>query len=90
MRLIDADKFEVVVLNGKSDEFCDGAEYILEMLDNAPTVDIKTEVAREIFAEIEKIIILTHSFNENGAVVKMDFEELKKIRNKYTKEGVGE
>ena len=86
MRLIDADRFEVVLLNGKSDEFCDGAEYILEMIDNAPTVDIKTEVAREIFAEIEKITALRSGFNEKTITAVMDFEKLKQLKNKYTKE----
>ena len=57
---------------------------VVSTIENAPTVDIKTEVAREIFEEIEKIIFLKHGFNESRAVAEMDFEELKKIRNKYT------
>lgn len=36
-RLIDADVFEVVCFQGKSEEFCEGAKYILEMLDAQPT-----------------------------------------------------
>ena len=38
MRLIDADVFEIVFFENKSEEFVDGATYVLEMIDNAPTV----------------------------------------------------
>lgn len=39
MRLIDADEFEVVTVQGKSDDFVEGAQYVLEMIDNMPTID---------------------------------------------------
>ncbi len=39
MRLIDADAFEVVSLEGVTEEFAEGAKYVLELLDKAPTVD---------------------------------------------------
>lgn len=56
-RLIDANKFEVVALNDVSDEFVEGARFILEMIDTAPTVDA-VEVIRieEVKKEILKII----------------------------------
>lgn len=38
MRLIDADEFEVVSLQGKSEEFCNGVMWMLEQIDNAPTI----------------------------------------------------
>lgn len=38
-RLIYANAFELVALEGVSDEFAEGARFILEMLDAAPTVD---------------------------------------------------
>ena len=38
-RLIDANAFEVVALNGVSEEFAEGAKFILEKIDAAPTVD---------------------------------------------------
>ena len=38
-RLIDANAFECVCLKGKSDDFCDGALYVLDMIDAQPTVD---------------------------------------------------
>ena len=70
---------------------------------SAPTVDIKTEVAREIFEEIAKLISAkTHNYVLCGSrshkaidygrqftlrELNVDITELK---NKYTKEGVGE
>ncbi len=39
MRLIDADAFEVVSLEGVTEEFAEGAKYVLELLDKAPTVE---------------------------------------------------
>lgn len=39
MRLIDADDFEVVVIKDKSGSFADGVQWILEQIDNAPTVN---------------------------------------------------
>ena len=48
----------------------------------APTVDIKTEVAREIFEEIDlKCVEVLGDFN---------FYRYNELKNKYTKEGVGE
>ena len=38
MRLIDADVFEVVTFKNKSEEFSEGVKYILEIIDNEPTV----------------------------------------------------
>lgn len=39
MRLIDADQFGVVSFQGKSEEFIEGAKFILEKIDEAPTVE---------------------------------------------------
>ena len=38
MRLIDADQFGVVSLQGKSEDFIGGVKYILEKIDEAPTL----------------------------------------------------
>ena len=39
-RLIDADKFEAFVIRTNGDEeFVNGVQYVLEKIDNAPTVD---------------------------------------------------
>ena len=37
-RLIDADKFECITFQNKSEEFIIGAEQILAMMDDAPTI----------------------------------------------------
>ena len=39
MRVIDADEFECILLQDCSDEFAEGAKYILEKIDKAPTLD---------------------------------------------------
>ena len=41
MRLIDADQFGVIALQGKSEEFIEGVKFILEKIDEAPTVEPK-------------------------------------------------
>ena len=99
MRLIDAD----ALLQG----LCDGdpsrmEDFYYNAIKDAPTVDIKTEVAREIFAEIEKYIqaeLKTLSiFDEDEDDfytgerfgLKEIGKKLAELKNKYTKEGVGE
>ena len=44
-RLIDANAFECVCVNGKSDDFCNGVLYVLDMIDTQPTVEA-VEVCR--------------------------------------------
>ena len=39
MRLIDADQFGVISLQGKSEDFIEGAKFILEKIDEAPTIE---------------------------------------------------
>ena len=39
MRLIDADQFGVISLQGKSEEFIEGVRFIFEKIDEAPTVE---------------------------------------------------
>ena len=40
MRIIDADKFEAFVIRTNGDEeFVNGVQYVLERIDNAPTVE---------------------------------------------------
>ena len=40
MRLIDADPFGVIFLQGKSEEFIEGVKFMLEKIDEAPTITI--------------------------------------------------
>lgn len=39
MRPIDADQFGVISLQGKSEDFVEGVKFILEKIDEAPTVE---------------------------------------------------
>ena len=80
-RYIDADRFDVITFQTNSEDFMDGVDYILEMIDKAPTADVvprseveqaKQEVAREIFEEIDGIL------NEIGYFDEIDLTELKK------------
>ena len=89
MRLLDKD---AILQEDFSDEFWELCDYdsFRALISIYPevdikTVDIKTEVAKEIFAEIEYLIweYDTHPANELT-------EEIAKLKNKYTKEGVGE
>lgn len=56
MRLIDADKFEAFVIRTNGDEeFVNGVQYVLEKIDNAPTVKaIPLERVEQIRNEIER------------------------------------
>lgn len=106
MRLIDADKLkeQLFQISVVADDWygmginrgLDRAETAIDLM---PAVDIKTEVAREIFAEIEQIIqgkLKTLSLfkededdfymGETHALEKL----LAELQNKYIKDGVGE
>lgn len=49
-RYIDAERFDVVTFQGVSEDFIDGMDYILDMIDKAPTEDV---VPR---SEVEEIV----------------------------------
>ena len=51
MRLIDAERFEVISFKDKSKEFAEGAQWLAEQIDNAPTVEAIpiTKKAYEMF-----------------------------------------
>ena len=48
-RYIDTEKFDCVVLEGKSLEFIEGVEFVLDKIDNTPTADV---VDREQYNEL--------------------------------------
>jgi hypothetical protein len=50
-RLIDANAFDCVCVNGKSDDFCNGVLYVLDMIDAQPTVDAVEVADMKEFAE---------------------------------------
>lgn len=98
MRLIDAD---ALLKEDFRDRFIDSYDNTIfeVIIDDAPTVDIKTEVAREIFEEIERNIqakINSMPFDEwedgyfigaRGTLIRI-LHEITELKNKYTKGGV--
>ena len=90
MRLIDADALlRYIEECNNIDEWCVSqysADWISSFIENAPTVDIKTEVAREIINEIDEWISV---YNGVG-YVSVPMYKLKslitELKNKYTKE----
>ena len=93
MRLIDADALGI----GKArrdafliPEYADGWNSAIEHIENAPTVDIKTEVAKEIFAEIEDTLAnkVSNGIQKRNQDWWLVIHIINKLKNKYTKEGV--
>ena len=89
MRLIDADALGI----GKArrdvfliPEYADGWNSAIEHIENAPTVDINTEVSR-IFEEIEGLVEMT-AFESKWSE-RFFKDGITELKNKYTKEGVG-
>lgn len=87
MRLIDADALIKrgwhLARTGVSNQFL-----TVMSLADVPTIDIKTEVAREIFEEID--IPLQRFMNERDYSIGCLIADVAELKNKYTKEGVGE
>lgn len=97
MRLIDAD---ALLKEDFIDSFVDFYDNTVfeAIVEEAPTIDIKTEVAREIFEEIERNIqakINSMPFDEwedgyfigaRGTLIRI-LHEITELKNKYTKEG---
>lgn len=91
MRLIDADA--LVQELGKlqvptTSEFFIVSQCVRKVND-APTVDIKTEVAREIFDKAIDMISLRYLDEDDYTFGELIYD-LNELKNKYTKEGVGE
>ena len=59
MRLIDANNFEVVSIEGRSEEFSDGVMWMLEQLDNASTVEAIPKADYENRLKADMIGMLT-------------------------------
>jgi hypothetical protein len=107
MRLIDADalllEFGEEPLNwtNSDSEIQAQRDYKLftKIVKGAPIIDIKTEVAREIFEEIYKTTASVYNeyVRTTGSVRGMNYafvinleHAIAELENKYTKEGVGE
>ena len=68
----------------------DEAEWLsvlIRMAEQTPlTADINSEVARQIFAELESVATI----NTHTSDIKISACNYAEVKNKYTKEGVGE
>ena len=80
MRLIDAD---VLLQRLCGDNPASMEDYYYNAIKDAPTVNIKTEVARQIFEEIEKLKDTKYDWNDC-----VEWDAVEELKNKYTKEGV--
>ena len=59
-RLIDADKFEAFVIHTNGDEeFVNGVQYVLEKIDNAPTVEAIPKDQYEARLKADMVAMLT-------------------------------
>ena len=99
MRLIDADALLEKDFRKRFYEPYDNTVFEV-IIEDAPTVDIKTEVAREIFAEIEKDLSLLFAkyhrerknlydtyINTKLDAICVAQKAVAELKNKYTKEG---
>lgn len=85
MRLIDADKFAEDICNLSAiDEH--SANAVIFLLHEQPTIDIKTEVAREIFAEIENTLAnkVSKGIQKRNQDWWLVIHIITKLKNKYT------
>ena len=64
MRLIDADKFEAFMYQNDNDDFDNGVQFVLEMIDKAPTVCDIEQIRAELHA--------TSEMHEDGEYYLMD------------------
>ena len=82
MRLTDADNFEVVSMEGRSEEFSNGVMWMLEQLDNAPTIDA---IPRERIEQMKAELHATAEMHNDGDYYLRD-EWIDEYFDKYTKE----
>ena len=88
MRLIDADRLSENLKWMAKYQPNDKQNTILGVvstIENTPTVDIKTEVAREIFEEIEMLVAYRRC--GDGLLDDCLLNDLAEVKNKYIKDG---
>lgn len=96
MRLIDADKLKKECYKFEDMVSRTAMAFAQGQINAAPTVDIKTEVAREIFAEMkQELTELSNEYREQNDVAGVVYTTharaiIIKLKNKYIKDGVGE
>ena len=63
-RYIDADRFEVVTSQRHSEDFIDGMDYILDLIDKAPTEDV---VPRSEMEKLQDVIFMKEDLTQKIA-----------------------
>ena len=82
-RLIDTSAFDEITIQGKSEEFVNGAKYILDLIDAQPTAfDIKRVVA-ELKEKAEK-------YNERAKLSKLTAGNIFCVTENYRAMGIRE
>lgn len=72
MRLIDADKFEAFMYQNDNDDFDNGVQFVLEMIDKAPTVHInkwiptkeKLPASNELVDDVDKYYLVQNAYDD--------------------------
>ena len=81
MRLIDADQFSVVSVQGKSEEFIDGMCFILDKIYEAPTIKAYT------FEQVQDLVALNKKLSEEWKYLKEHITELRDANGYATQYG---
>lgn len=82
--VVPKSEVDEIVRQWKEEANCWQNNYITELRDDE---QIKSEVAREIFAEIEKALNLSKCYGESGIYFEHDIEtDIAKLKKKYTEE----
>jgi hypothetical protein len=81
MRLIDADQFGVIALQGKSEDFIEGVVYMFDKIHEAPTVEAYT------FEQVQDLVALNKKLSEEWEYLKEHITELRDANGYATQYG---
>lgn len=82
MRLIDAEQFDVVAYKGESNDFDRGVMFVLEKIDDVPTVDaVPTSIVEQIKWERDTAINQLAEYGIGFAENKKDLIEVVRCRD---------
>lgn len=87
-RYIDADKMRQEWLEHGENEYVYDTNAVLDSIDAQPTADVapRSEVAREIFAEMGATAFTIHDDDSGEFILCMYCEDFEEIKQKYTEE----
>ena len=79
MRLIDADKFEAFMYQNNNDDFNNGVQFVLEMIDKAPTVCDIERIGKLISDLIQQIEDKENKFKQIRENIEKEEKAFKSI-----------